>query len=88
MDENDPVCLKCIGDIELRGLLSESATRAVCASCGKRRQAVSLRDVALRVDEVYREHYEPGEDVARFHPDSDNHTTSKKAILRTGSFKR
>ena len=72
MDENDPVCLKCIGDIELRGLLSEAATRAVCASCGKRRQAVSLRDVALQVAEVYREYYEPGEDVPRFYADSDN----------------
>lgn len=72
MDANDPVCLKCIGDVELRRLLSESATRAGCASCGKRRQAVSLRDVALRVDEVYREYYEPGEGVARFYPDSDS----------------
>ena len=72
MDANDPVCLKCIGDVELRCLLSESATRAVCASCGKRRQAVSLRDIALRVDEIYREYYEPGEEIARFYPDSDN----------------
>jgi hypothetical protein len=31
-----------------------------------------VRDVAVRVDDVYRQYYEPGEDVARFHPDSDN----------------
>jgi hypothetical protein len=72
VDADDSVCLRCIGDIELRRLLAASATRAVCASCGRRRQAVSVRDVAVRVDDVYRQYYEPGEDVARFHPDSDN----------------
>ena len=72
MDADDPVCLKCIGDVELRRLLSEAATRAVCASCGQRRQAVSVRDVALRVDEVYRQYYELGGEVARFDQDSDN----------------
>lgn len=72
MDADDPVCLKCIGDVELRRLLSESATRDVCASCGRRRQAVSVRDLTLRVGKVFFEYYEPGGDVARFHPDSDN----------------
>ena len=88
MDENDPVCLQCISDVELRQQLFDSATRAVCASCGKRRRAVALRDLANRVEEVYRENYEPGEDAARFYPDSDNRTMNRKAIPRTGSFKR
>jgi hypothetical protein len=64
VDADDPVCLKCVGDIELRRLLSDSATRAVCANCGRRRQAVSVRDVALRVGKIFLEFYEAGGDVA------------------------
>jgi len=60
IDADDPVCLLCIGDKELRHQLREAATREICASCGKRRLTVPLRDLAARIDDVYRAHYEPG----------------------------
>jgi len=72
MDADDPICLKCIGDDELRRLLSDKAPRSVCASCGKRRKAAPLREVAEHIDGVYREYYAPGGDVAHFDKDSDN----------------
>jgi len=72
MDPETPVCLKCIGDEELRRLLSDEACRGVCGSCGKRRQAVPLRKIAEHIDSVFREHYRPGGDVAHFDADSDN----------------
>lgn len=72
MDADTPVCLKCIGDEELRRLLRDDASRAVCGSCGNRRQAVPLRKIAEYVDEVYREYYHPGGDVPHFDVDSDN----------------
>jgi hypothetical protein len=72
MDAQDPICLECIGDGELQRLLREEATRAICASCGSRRAAVPLADVADRVDVVYREYYCPGGESAHFDRDSDN----------------
>jgi RES domain/HEPN/RES N-terminal domain 1 len=72
MDADDPICLTCIGDDELRRLLSDKASRSVCASCGKRRKAAPLREVAEHIDGVYREYYAPGGDVAHFDKDSDN----------------
>ncbi len=63
MDEIDLICLKCIGDPHLRQLLREEASPGRCASCGNRRLATSLEEIAAQIDSAYREHYRPGDDT-------------------------
>jgi hypothetical protein len=72
MNADEQVCLRCIGDDELRRQLRTEATRGKCGVCGKRRQSVPLHRIAEQVDPVYREYYRPGGDEAHFDPASDN----------------
>jgi hypothetical protein len=72
VEADDPVCLRCIGDEELRRQLRDEAGRSVCASCGKRRQAVPLSAIAERVDPIFRQYYHPGGDVPHFDVGFDN----------------
>ena len=60
MKQEAQICLQCVGDEELRNLLSESATCMECSFCEEHRLAVPLKTLADHIDEVYREHFKPG----------------------------
>jgi len=61
MKRETRICLHCIGDVELRNLLRETATRMKCKFCESRRLGVPLKTLAGYIDEVYRGHFKPGD---------------------------
>src|SRR5262249_51233871 len=61
MKKEAQICLQCVSDEALRDLLSESATCMECSYCKERRLAVPLTTLADYIDEVYREHFKPGD---------------------------
>jgi hypothetical protein len=66
------VCADCIGDYVLTEEVSGTGVIETCSYCNTEEvPCMELDDLASRVDEVYREHHQPGEEYAYFQSGSD-----------------
>ena len=65
------ICSNCIGDRVIKKEVIDSDNIETCSYCEEEGQCISLNDLALRVDEVYREYYQLGAVIPHFSDDSD-----------------
>ena len=73
--EQEFLCAKCITDKRFAKWIRENGRRGQCdfdAEHGKRGSVVSVKALAVYVDEFFREHYQLGEDEPYATEDSDN----------------
>lgn len=65
------ICHQCIGDKEIKNLIQIEGKRQKCNFCSKKRKSLPFSDIAIKVDEVYRKYFEPGELLPRISRDTD-----------------
>ena len=65
------ICLKCIGDRHLRGILKCKIIILTCSYCEKQQSSVPLGQLAQSVDGFLQRFVQIGEDHPVFHGDSD-----------------
>lgn len=59
---DDRICHHCVGSHALKHWIKTDGGKKQCVNCGRRAYAITLDDLASRVDQVYREMYRPGAD--------------------------
>lgn len=69
--ESPIICLRCIGDEDLRNQVQTNATQATCSYCGAAGPGIPVRALARQVDSTLRSVLRIGEDVQQFDPESD-----------------
>src|SRR5438093_10673411 len=71
-DEDDAVCVDCIEDDAVREIVKSEGAKQVCAVCGRKNVAVSIKDLARIIDPYVREHYQPGPFERRYGAGDDD----------------
>jgi hypothetical protein len=71
LNEESPICYKCVGDKELRRIINTDGVNKKCAICSVRRKCITLEELASLVDGVYREFYRPGREEPIFDDEGD-----------------
>ncbi len=66
------LCSDCIGDKYLKAEVMKAGTRHRCSFCNEIHNCIKLDDIAQRVDEVYREYYQPSDLYPTISAESDN----------------
>ncbi len=67
------ICSNCITEQGLANRIDTDGTRQVCNEFRiRKRRTYSLKKLAMSIDEVFKHHYSPGEEVPYFaNPDDD-----------------
>lgn len=65
------VCHKCVGDLVMKAEIQKVGRVHACHFCGRSRKSIRLRDLADRVDDVYRQIVVMAEETPVFDDDSD-----------------
>lgn len=69
-DPTNSVCVACVGDAFLQTNFEDQQVET-CHYCANRSACITLDDLAVLVDEVYRIYFEPGHEEPVFYEDSD-----------------
>ena len=69
--EESPICHQCVGDKELKRIITTEGENKKCAVCSVRRKCITLGKLASLVDSVYREFYRPGREEPIFTDEGD-----------------
>jgi hypothetical protein len=71
LTESPTICLRCIGDEDLRNQVQADAIEGTCRYCGACGPSIHVRNLARHVDSTLRSVLTIGQDVQQFDPDSD-----------------
>lgn len=71
-DEQDSVCIECIEDHGLREHVKSEGRKDKCVLCGKGRNSVTIRELAVLIDPVIRDNFAPGDMIDRFGPKDES----------------